>query len=689
MADIDLKIGADTAELDKGSEAVKKRLDEISSSVGTLQSSLDTFASKTAEAFSTVTDALGSIGDGFKQLNETIEKGGATLSTGWMKLLFGGAIGAAAAGALKVFHDIEEEFVKMDRAARETGLSLQRYQEIQYALNQGGVGNDKVREGLEEASKKLNEMVRDSGDLGKFLDANGVKWKDQNDHIISMDRYLVEASKLIENAYGWADKFKAGELLGFSKEWVRTLAEGPAHMQELEARAHAAGAVMQDEMVAKAVAFEKEWNAASSHWATFFKQMIVDLTPYVQNLINMLGIAVEKMQGLERGSTKGSGAEGLMATQKFENPFKTAPGAGDMPLPSMAGLDVGAEKTTQMRVDWDKIVADAKRVADDVVRAGSTKFAKDDDDDKKKDTTGMTKLQEQLDAIRLSYDKIKIAEKNAVDTFKETETQKVKHLLAALTDRETAEKAVFEKEIALAGDNANKQEQIRRKMAHEMGAIDKERLALEAEQLKKSVQEWEGVTNTIMGAWNSQLRGLLAHTTSWSTAMKNIASSLVIKMIEEFEKLAIVKPLSNILANSLSAPTELFSGFMKMISGLLGPLSAGFTSFFAPTLGPAAPAAGAAAAAAEVAVAKATVGSFEIGTDYVPRTGMALVHQGEAIIPASQNMGGGGQGAAANVTFQVSAIDGTGVQAFLTRFGPQFAKMVAGHMSQNPSYSSM
>jgi TP901 family phage tail tape measure protein len=41
------------------------------------------------------------------------------------------------------------------------------------------------------------------------------------------------------------------------------------------------------------------------------------------------------------------------------------------------------------------------------------------------------------------------------------------------------------------------------------------------------------------------------------------------------------------------------------------------------------------------------VPAFAYGTPYVPRTGLAIVHQGEAIIPASQNRGG----AAVNVTY--------------------------------------
>lgn len=38
----------------------------------------------------------------------------------------------------------------------------------------------------------------------------------------------------------------------------------------------------------------------------------------------------------------------------------------------------------------------------------------------------------------------------------------------------------------------------------------------------------------------------------------------------------------------------------------------------------------------------AFVGSFDSGTDYVPRTGLAMLHQGEAVIPAAENAGGRG-----------------------------------------------
>lgn len=693
-SDVDVQFGANVDGIDKGTDQVRQKLQDLSGHVSTLQGGFDSMSSSMESSLGNISTGLGSLESSFKSLNDSIEKGGSTLSVEWLKGL--GAIGVAAAAALAVFHNISEGFIKVEQSAREANISLARFQELQYALNQSGVGTDKLISGLGEASKKLNDLSHDSGELGKFLDENNVKWKDAQGHIIDMNQYLDIAVRLISNAATQGDRFKAGELLGFSKEWVRTLQQGPVAMQMLTEEAHKTGAVISDELIRKNIEFEKEWDRASAAWAQFFKQKIVELTPVIMDLINWLGRAISYVTGV---------ATNLAAAIKDDFKDAFAPSSTFKPLVDSVAVMPGTlsatydsmskffDVTQQTRVNWDGIVKDATALNKDVLRSltesfpgggSATKFpGKDEGGD---DTHAqLQKINEQIDAWRQYYEKLKIYEKNAVDTFKETESQKVANLLAALNQREAAIKELYQKELNVVGDDANKQADIRRRMNKEIEAIDKERMQLEAENLKKSLQEWESTINSITGAFNSQLRGLLAGTTTWAQAMRNIAANLVIKMIEEFEKLAIVKPLSSMLASSLSAPTELFSGLVKAVSGMFGPLSAGFTSFFAPTLGPAAPAAGAAAAAAEVAASTAAVGSFEFGTDYVPRTGLAMIHQGERIIPASQNAAGGFS-PQAMFSFNVSAIDANGVQGFLTRFAPQFAKVMAAHMAQNPSF---
>lgn len=61
-----------------------------------------------------------------------------------------------------------------------------------------------------------------------------------------------------------------------------------------------------------------------------------------------------------------------------------------------------------------------------------------------------------------------------------------------------------------------------------------------------------------------------------------------------------------------------------------------------------------AASAAAILATIASVPKFQTGTPYVPRTGLAFVHEGERIIPADENRRGGG---GMNVTINASALD--------------------------------
>jgi len=61
--------------------------------------------------------------------------------------------------------------------------------------------------------------------------------------------------------------------------------------------------------------------------------------------------------------------------------------------------------------------------------------------------------------------------------------------------------------------------------------------------------------------------------------------------------------------------------------------------------------------------------SFAVGTDYVPRTGLALIHQGERIIPAAQNRAGMGGG---SIVFNISTPD---ANSFRSSSGQIAAKM--------------
>ncbi len=76
-------------------------------------------------------------------------------------------------------------------------------------------------------------------------------------------------------------------------------------------------------------------------------------------------------------------------------------------------------------------------------------------------------------------------------------------------------------------------------------------------------QEWQSAMSPVLSAWNSQLRGLLGGTESWSKAMKKIVGDLVIQIIEYFERLAVQKA-------ALGLARSVGGGPQSMIQSLLG-----------------------------------------------------------------------------------------------------------------------
>jgi hypothetical protein len=67
---------------------------------------------------------------------------------------------------------------------------------------------------------------------------------------------------------------------------------------------------------------------------------------------------------------------------------------------------------------------------------------------------------------------------------------------------------------------------------------------------------------------------------------------------------------------------------------------------------------------------------FQAGTDFVPRTGPALLHQGEAVIPAGENARGGGRGGNITVNFNNPSFQNQGDM-------DRFAQMLVDVLGRN------
>jgi hypothetical protein len=179
------------------------------------------------------------------------------------------------------------------------------------------------------------------------------------------------------------------------------------------------------------------------------------------------------------------------------------------------------------------------------------------------------KLQERIkiadDAYKAEAERLNAA----VKVFAITESEKTAQQLAALNERDIQEQHYLQKQLALWKENSPEYVKILNEMTNAHGKFLDDVQKLNEQQRAANVKEWEGMLTPIQSAWDSQLRGLLAGTTSWAQAMKSIIGDLVIDMIKALESFA-VKKAALALADVMGPNPLAFANALKGIQPISG-----------------------------------------------------------------------------------------------------------------------
>ena len=237
-------------------------------------------------------------------------------------------------------------------------------------------------------------------------------------------------------------------------------------------------------------------------------------------------------------------------------------------------------------------------------------------------------------------------------------------------DRQQQALLDFYADLALA-------QQLRIELAEQEGERAAESLQREAEAIKDRLDPTREYIRALERVAELQERGLLndreaiAETNRLAEALKNngkaaqesdrVARDIGLTFTSAFEAAIggsksfrdILKGLESDLLKlgTRKLITEpLFDGIQGLLGGMMGGAGGGAASGIGSFL-------------------SGLIPSFAVGTDYVPRTGLALIHQGERIIPAAQNRAGMGGG---SIVFNISTPD---ANSFRSSSGQIAAKM--------------
>jgi hypothetical protein len=267
-----------------------------------------------------------------------------------------------------------------------------------------------------------------------------------------------------------------------------------------------------------------------------------------------------------------------------------------------------------------------------------------------------------------------------------TYDQETQKLMEALGVRYQAEiTALADEEKLYAQGSSQWQKVVDQEMAvYQKYLDDKRKLTEQANE--QDAKDWDNLLKPVQSAWDSQLRGLLAGTTTWAKAMKNIFADLVLDIIKALENAAIAKAAA-MLATALGGPSQL-AQHIAPITADSGQAYAGFAAFLAPVEGPAALAHAAALAAAVQATATG-MASLDVGGTLLS-DGVYYGHAGETVVPAQVNMpyqgGAGGGGAGGGGAPQIN-LNGSfmGTQAWTNSMIQQLARALTSYQNRTPS----
>jgi hypothetical protein len=358
------------------------------------------------------------------------------------------------------------------------------------------------------------------------------------------------------------------------------------------------------------------------------------------------------------------------------NDLNNPPGGGKPPMPA---IDVtnGKDAIKALQEQYQTMI----KVADEAF------------------TQTKEKLSEQFKTHQITYD------------------QETTALLAALDKRHAAENAAVDGELLLYARGTSQYQK----------AID-ERLKLDAKYkadhqkivdaaVIEDQKEWMSILTPVQSAWDSQLKGLLAGTETWATAMKRIAGDLVMDIIKALEKLALEKAALG-LTNLFGGPSSMLGGLTSALgiggggaqaaattanttavgaltaaiaantAALTGETVATTAEITATTAQTGAAGASAASGLAALFAPLAAMFGFAAGTDRIMNTGIAVVHKGETIVPPpAQGNGrftGAGFGSAApEMHLHVHAIDTQTGAEFIQKNMRDIARGLQGHWQLN------
>lgn len=223
----------------------------------------------------------------------------AALKGGVAGIVAGLSIGALQ-GVVSRIGDVTKGIANIGSEAKRAGLSTRAFQELGYVAQQNRIPIDALTDGMKELSLRADEfIVTGQGSAAEAFQRLGFGADDLKRKLKDPSALLVEIIGKLQQLDKAAQIRIADELFGGTggERFVELIDRGADGIGKLISEAHEFGAVMDDEVIARADELDRKWNALGTTISTWTKQAVL-------GLVGAMDDVLDRFNKLEEQSTR-------------------------------------------------------------------------------------------------------------------------------------------------------------------------------------------------------------------------------------------------------------------------------------------------------------------------------------------------------------------------------------------------
>ncbi|MBE7183433.1 MAG: hypothetical protein INR68_03380 [Methylobacterium mesophilicum] len=244
-------------------------------------------------------------GDGFDRIErrakqsgdrlESLMAGAASRAGSALKGFGVGFLGGLTAGGLEgivsQIGNIAKGMASIGDEAKRAGLSTKAFQELKFVADQNRVSVDALTDGMKELSLRADEFIdTGSGSAAESFRTLGISASELKEKLKDPSALFTEIIGKLQQLDKASQIRIADELFGGTggEQFVQLLDQGEEGIKRLIQRAHETGAVMSDEMIAKAAELDRKFSEVATTVGNSLKGAVIQAASALQDFLNLL-----------------------------------------------------------------------------------------------------------------------------------------------------------------------------------------------------------------------------------------------------------------------------------------------------------------------------------------------------------------------------------------------------------------